>query len=122
MRKKSFDESVNEIWELISSRDFWMLTGIGLSLLGVLVTGMVMLTNFDMGRMSCGQLENLPAYLMLNTTIIFVFGSLVALGEGFSYFENKKRGFHPSKNHLLLFLGAALLLGIAGLVMLKVYC
>ena len=122
MRKKGFDESINEIWEMLCSRDFWILTGIGLALLGILVTGMVMLTNFDMGRMTCGKLDNLPAYLMLNTFIIFVFGSLVAMGEGFTYLENKKRGFRPSKNYLLLFLGCALLLGVAGLVMLKMYC
>lgn len=122
MRKKSFDESINEIWELLCDRDFWLLTGVGLAFLGILATGMVMLTNFDMGRMSCGKLENLPAYLMLNTFIIFVFGALVAMGESFTYLEAKKRGFRPSKNYLLLFLGGALLLGIAGLVMLKMYC
>ncbi len=122
MARRDDDDHVNEIWQLITSREFWVLTGIGLALLGILVTGMVMLTNFDMARMSCGRLGDLPAYLMFNLFIIFVFGGLVAMGEGFTYFDNKKRGFPVKKGWLMTFLGVALLLGIAGLVMLKVYC
>ncbi|MFA7242859.1 MAG: hypothetical protein WC091_22365 [Sulfuricellaceae bacterium] len=119
---KRFDDSINEIWELLCSRDFWMLTGIGLTLFGILVAGMIMLTNFDMARMSCGKMEDMPAFLLINIFIIFVFGGLVAMGEGFTYFDEKKLGFRPRKSYLLTFLGAALLLGIVGLVMLKVYC
>jgi hypothetical protein len=122
MSKKSFDDSINEIWEMLCSRDFWILTGIGLTLLGILVTGMVMLTNFDLARMSCGRLDDLPAFLMFNVFIIFVFGGLVAMGEGFTYIDNKKRGYRPRKNYLMIFLGVALVLGITGLVMLKAFC
>jgi len=122
MSRRDEDDHVNEIWQLITSREFWVLTGIGVALLGIIVVGMVMLTNFEMARMSCGKLGDLPAYLMFNTFIIFVFGGLVAMGEGFSYFDNKKRGFPVKKGWLMTFLGTALLLGIVGLVMLKIYC
>lgn len=122
MRKKSFDESINEIWEMISSREFWILTSIGLGLVAIVVTGMVMLTNFEMVRMSCGKLDDLQAYLMFNVFVIFIFGALTAMGEGFTYFDNKKVGAPTKKGYLLIFLGVAFLLGIIGLVMLKLYC
>lgn len=122
MSNKGFEDAISEIWEMLRSRDFWMLTGIGLALLSILVSGMVMLTNFDMARMTCGKMDDMPAFLTINIFIIFVFGGLVAMGEGFTYLDEKKRGFRPTKNYLLVFLGTALLLGIIGLVLLKIYC
>lgn len=122
MARRDDDENLNEIWQLLTSRDFWVLTGIGLALLGILVGGIVMLINFDVGRMSCNTMGDLPAYLMFNTLIIFVFGGLVAMGEGFTYFDNKKRGFPVKKGWLMTFLGVALVIGVFGLVMLKIYC
>lgn len=122
MRKKGFDESVNEIWEMLASREFWILTGIGLGLLAIIATGMVMLTNFEMARMSCGRVGDLEAYLMFNVFVIFIFGALTAMGEGFTYFDNKKHGIPTKKGYLLIFLGIAFLLGVSGLVMLKVFC
>lgn len=122
MSMKGIENSLDEIWEMLRSRDFWMLTGIGLALLSILGVGMVMLTNFDMARMSCSRMEDVPAFLTLNIFIIFVFGGLVAMGEGFTYLDEMKRGFHPKKNYLFAFLAAAMLLGVVGLVLLKTYC
>lgn len=122
MRKKNFDESVNEIWDMLCSREFWILTGLGLGLLAIVVAGMVMLTNFEMVRMSCGRVGDLQAYLMFNVFVIFIFGALTAMGESFTYFDNKKRGVPTKKGYLMIFLAVAFLLGIAGLVMLKLYC
>lgn len=122
MSKKGFDDNVNEIWEMLSSREFWIMTGIGLALLAIIVTGMVMLTNFEMTRMSCGRVGDLEAYLMFNVFVIFVFGALTAMGEGFTYFDNKKRGAPSKKGYLMIFLGVAFLLGVSGLTMLKLFC
>lgn len=44
MSRRDDDDHVNEIWQLITSREFWVLTGIGVALLGIIVIGMVMLT------------------------------------------------------------------------------
>jgi len=34
----------------------------------------------------------MSAYLMFNTLLFFCFGGMLAMGEVFNYFANKKRG------------------------------
>lgn len=115
-------DTLGEWGAILCTRDFWAVFAVVAAILGVLVTGMVMLTNFDMARMSCRRVSDLNAYLMFNIFLIFVFGGMLTVGELFSYLENRKRGIPHKINFLFWALLVAMGLGVVGLVMLGMFC
>ena len=127
MKKKSLLDQLMEMlaeWgAVMCTREFWAIVAIGALVAAFLVAAFVMLTNFNVMRMrSCFNASNMSAYLMLNALLFFVFGGLMALGEVFNYFDNKKRGIPHKSISLFWFVVITVVLGIAELVLLKVSC
>lgn len=131
MQKKSWLEqklySVSNTFEewaaMMSTTEFWGIVAAGATLIGFLLSGAIMLTNFDMMRMSnCFNASNLSAYLLFNVLLFFVFDGLLALGEIFNYFDNRKNGI-PYKRSAMFWLAiVTLALGSIGLIMVKNSC
>ena len=107
----------------MSTREFWGMVAIGAIVEAFFVAAFVMLTNFDAMRMrSCFHASNMSAYLLLNTLLFFVFGGLLAVGEVFNYFDNKKRGIPHKTISLFWFVIITVSLGTVELVMIKQSC
>jgi hypothetical protein len=108
---------------LMSTRDFWSILAVSSTVGGFLIAAMVMLTNFDIWRMrNCFHASNMSAYLMFNALLFFVFGGMLAMGEVFNYFDNKKRGIPHKRKSLFWFVIITSTLGTVELVMLKISC
>jgi hypothetical protein len=125
-RKKWLDQLMDTFAEwgaIICTREFWGVVAVGATMAAFMATAFVMLTNFDAMRMrSCFNASNMSAYLMLNTVLFFVFGGLLAVGEMFNYFDNRKRGIPHKSIALFWFVIITVALGTVELVMLKVFC
>ena len=127
MRHKSWTNRIVETLEewlaLMSTRDFWGVVAVATTVAAFLVAAFIMMTNFNIMRMrNCFNASNMSAYLMLNTVLFFVFGGLLAVGEAFNYFDNKKRGIPHKKISLFWFVIITMTLGTIELVMMKVSC
>ena len=127
MRHKSWADRIAETLEgwlvLMSTRDFWGVVAVAATVAAFLVAAFVMMTNFDIMRMrNCFNASNMSAYLMLNTVLFFVFGGLLAVGEAFNYFDNRKRGIPHKKISLFWFVIITMTLGTVELMMMKVSC
>lgn len=119
----SVERTLEEWYEMMCTRDFWVIVAVGGTVLGFLAAAIIMMTNFDMMRMkNCFNASNLSAYLMFNVLMFFVFGGMMALGEVFNYFDNKRRGIPHKPSSLLWFVTITISLGSVGLVLLKNSC
>jgi len=119
----SMSSTLDEWIEMMSSRDFWVIVAVGMTLLGFLAAAAIMMTDFDMMRMrNCFNASNISAYLMFNVLMFFMFGGVMAIGEVFNYFDNKRRGIPHKSSSLLWFVAVTISLGSVGLVLLKNSC
>lgn len=119
----SIARTLDEWFDMMCTRDFWAIFAVGMTVVGFLIAAMIMMINFDMMRMrNCFNASNMSAYLMFNVLLFFVFGGVVAMGEVFNYFDNKKRGIPHKPSSLLWFVTITMTLGSIGLVMLKLSC
>lgn len=119
----SIARTLDEWIAIMSTRDFWAIFVVGSTLVGFLIAAIIMMINFDMMRMkNCFNASNTNAYLMFNILLFFVFDGLLALGEAFNYFDNRKRGIPHQLSSLVWFFSITLALGSAGLIMLKIAC
>jgi len=108
---------------MMSTRDFWAIVAVGSTLVGFLIAALIILTNFNIMRMrSCFNASNMNAYLMFNALLFFVFAGMMAMGEVFNYFDNKKRGIPHNRKSIIWLVIVTTSMGTAGLVMLKISC
>lgn len=115
--------TLEEWGAIMSTREFWAIVAVGATIVAFMVAAFIMLTNFDAMRMrSCFNASNLSAYLMFNTLLFFAFGGLLAVGEVFNYFDNKKRGLPHKSVSIFWFVIVTVALGAVELVMLKISC
>jgi hypothetical protein len=115
--------TLEEWGAIMSTREFWAIVAVGATIVAFMVAAFIMLTNFDAMRMrSCFNASNLSAYLMFNTLLFFAFGGLLAVGEVFNYFDNKKRGIPHKSVSIFWFVIVTVALGAVELVMLKMSC
>ncbi len=131
MRDKSWlDQTVNSIartldeWgAMMCTREFWGIVAIGTTVVGFLMAAGIMMINFDIMRMkNCFKASNMSAYVMFNVLMFFVLGGVMAIGEGFNYFDNKKRGIPHKLGSVFWLIMVTVTLGSVGLVMLKISC
>lgn len=119
----SIARTLDEWVTMMYTRDFWAIVAVGATVAGFLIAAIIMMTNFDMMRMrGCFNASNMNAYLMFNVLMFFVLAGVMALGEVFNYFDNKKRGIPHKSSSLLWLFTITMALGSIGLVMLKVSC
>ena len=115
--------TLDEALAMMCTRDFWAILAVCLTIIGFLIAAIIMMINFDMMRMrNCFSASNTNAFIMFIILIFFVFGGLVAMGEAFNYFDNKKRGIPHKIGSLVWLFSLTMTLGSAGLVMLKISC
>lgn len=119
----SLVRTLDEWFAMMCTREFWGIVAVGATVVGFLIAAAMMLINFDAMRMkNCFDASNMSAYLMFNVLLFFVFGGMLALGEVFNYFDNKKRGIPHKSSSLFWFVIVTTALGSIGLVMLKASC
>jgi hypothetical protein len=119
----SISETLGEWATIVSTREFWGLLAVGATVVGFLAVAGSMLINFDSMRMrNCFNASDLNAYLMFNILMFFVFAGVMALGEAFNYFDNKKRGEPHKLGSTFSLIIITTALGSIGLVMLKISC
>jgi hypothetical protein len=119
----SIARTLDEWGAMMRTRDFWGIVAVGSTVVGFLLAAGVMLIDFDAMRMrNCFNASNISAYLMFNTLLFFVFGGMLALGEAFNYFDNKRRGIPHRLGSVFWLVIITTALGSIGLVMLKISC
>ena len=119
----SIAHTLDEWFDMMCTRDFWAIVAVGATVVGFLIAAIIMMTNFDMMRMrGCFNASNMSAYLMFNVLMFFVLAGVMAIGEVFNYFDNKKRGIPHKPSSLLWLFTITMALGSIGLVMLKRSC
>lgn len=119
----SIAHTLDEWISIVCTRDFWAVVAVGMTVIGFLLAAIIMMINFDIMRMrSCFNASNLNAYLMFNILLFFVFDGMLAIGEVFNYFDNKRRGIPHTRSALFWFIIITMALGSGGLVMLKISC
>lgn len=115
--------TLEEWGAMMCTRDFWGIVAVGATVSGFLIAALIMMTNFDIMRMrNCFDASNMSAYLMFNTLLFFVFGGMLAIGEVFNYFDNRRRGIPHKRSALFWFVMVTTTLGSIGLVLLKISC
>lgn len=119
----SIVHTLDEWGAMMCTREFWGIVAVGATVVGFLIAAGIMLIDLDIMRMrNCFNASNMSAYLMFNTLMFFVFGGMLALGETFNYFDNKRRGIPHKRSSLLWFIIVTTALGSVGLMMLKSSC
>ena len=116
-------ESLDDLIALMRTRAFWAIVSICLTVSAFLVTAFIMLTNFNVMRMrNCFNASNMSTYLMFNTLMFFALGGMLAMGEAFNYFDNKKRGIPHKSAAVFWFVIITSTLGTVELILLKNSC
>ena len=107
------------------SREFWIIAAICAAILGVVVAAVITLSgsgDFFKSLQSCSQASNINSFLMINIFLAFAFSGLLVIGEILNYFDDSERGVPHRLGTTFLVLGIDMIMGIAGLVMLKLFC
>jgi hypothetical protein len=119
----SFALKLDDLAALMRTRYFWSVAAVCFTVGSFFVASFIILTNFNVMRMrNCFHASNMSTYLMFNTLLFFVFGGLLAMGEVFNYFDNKKRGVPHKRNAIFWFITITSTLGTLELIMLKISC
>jgi len=119
----SIARTLDEWYDMMCTRDFWGILAIGTTVVGFLIAAGIMMIDFNVMRMrNCFNASNMSAYLMFNVLMFFVMGGVMALGEAFNYFDNKKRGIPHKLGSVFWLIIVTTSLGSVGLVMLKISC
>ena len=119
----SIARTLDEWYDMMCTLDFWGIVAVAATVLGFLIAAGIMMINFDIMRMkNCFNASNMSAYLMFNILLFFVLGGVIALGEVFNYFDNKRRGVPHKISSVFWLVIITTSLGIIGLVMLKASC
>jgi hypothetical protein len=120
---QSTADKLGEFVAIMCTKDFWAIVAICVTMGGFLTAALIILTNFDIWRMrNCFYASNMNTYLMFNTFLFFVFGGMLALGEVFNYFDNRKRGIPHKRGSIFWFVIITSTLGTVELMMLKESC
>ncbi|MEJ1959490.1 MAG: hypothetical protein WDM70_08785 [Nitrosomonadales bacterium] len=116
-------DKLDEWIAIMCTKEFWGIVAVGTTVTAFVIAAIIMLTNFSIMRMrNCFNASNLNAYLMFNLLLFFVFGGMLALGEAFNFFDNKKRGIPHKRGGMFWFTLITTSLGSVELIMLKVSC
>lgn len=119
----SFVRTLDEWGAMMCTREFWGIVAIGTTVLGFVISALIMLIKFDPMRMrNCFNASNMNAYLMFNVLMFFSLAGVMSLGEAFNYFDNKKRGIPHKLGSIFWLIMVTTTLGSVGLVMLKISC
>jgi hypothetical protein len=108
---------------LMSTPEFWGIVAVCATVMGFMIAAGIMMINFNVMRMRyCFNASNTSAFVMLNAALFFVLGGVMAIGEAFNYFDNKKRGIPHKIGTVFWLVIVTITLGSVGLVMLKISC
>ena len=119
----SIARTLDEWITIMCTPEFWGIVAVGATVIGFLMAAGIMMINFDAMRMrNCFNASNMSAYVMFNVLMFFVLGGVMALGEAFNYFDNKKRGIPHKLGYVFWLIMVTVALGSTGLVMLKISC
>ena len=119
----SISRTIDDWIALMQTREFWSVAAVGATVVGFLIAAMSMLINFDLMRMrNCFDASNFNAYLMFHILLFFVFDGMLAIGEIFNYFDDRRRGIPHKIGTLFWLIIITTALGSAGLIMVRVSC
>lgn len=120
--KKSVQPSAQQM-QMLQQQKFWGMIAIGATVLGFMAASVIMMLDTStMLFRECSKASNTSAFLMSIFFFSFLLAGIMALGEGFRFFENKRGGISNKSGLLLWTVATTIILGSIALTMLKFTC